>query len=112
MTFVLGVLLAALVVPLVAGLVRRGLPRTRRDPAPLDEVEFGVSQRARRSPRHAVLLHRGLVGSFFMLLVAFAVLPAATALVAVGPSIVPAVFAFVLPSLVVGLHVRARGRET
>ena len=112
MTFVFGVLVLALAAPALARLVRGRLPAARRRPAPVAPVAFGDSPKARRSPRHAVLLHRGLAGTFFGLVVALAILPAATALADTGVAIMPALFAFVVPSLLVGLHVRRRSLDS
>lgn len=69
-------------------------------------VHFGDSPRSRRSPRHAVLLHRGLVGAFFMALLALCLIPAVAALPALGVRAIPVAFAFVLPTLLVTLQTR------
>lgn len=113
-TIFLGVILVSLlVVPTLAWILRACLP----DRAPvsscraIEPIAFGVSQKARRSPRHAVLLHRGLMGSFFMAIVALALVPAATALGDLGPRMIPAALAFALPTLVVSLHARRRSLD-
>ena len=102
---------AAATVPLFAFAIRSRLSRPARaglDVAPrrLVPVRFGYSPRSRRSPRHAVLLHRGLVGAFFMALLALCLIPAVMALPALGVQAIPAAFAFVLPTLLVTLHTR------
>jgi len=100
---------AALFVPLCAWGFRKGLP-VRRDPARrLEQISFGSSQRGRPSPRHAILLHRGLIGAFFMALVALFLVPAAAALSTLGIAAIPVALAFVLPTLLVTLHARRRG---
>jgi hypothetical protein len=109
--FVTSVVLAAWLVPLLAAALRAGLPEARRRLRALEPVAFGSSQKARRSPRHAVLLHRGLLGSFFMALVALALLPAATRLGTLGLSLIPVALAFALPALLVTLHARRRGQD-
>ncbi|MEM9175718.1 MAG: hypothetical protein AAGC67_10825 [Myxococcota bacterium] len=101
-------LLAA--VPLAAAGLRRALPAERGATVPVDEVEFGVSQKARRSPRHAVLLHRGLLGAFFMALVALALVPAAVALRSLGIGVFQTALWLVLPTLLVVVHAGRGGR--
>ena len=95
-------------VPLLAGVVRRRLPVRPDSTRPLEPVSFGSSQKAHRSPRHAVLLHRGLMGAVFMALVALFLVPAAAALTALGVRVIPAAIAFALPMLLVTLHARRR----
>jgi hypothetical protein len=108
-TLFVGLLVAAaILVPVVASGVRRGLPDRRRGALLLEPVCFGSSQKARRSPRHAVLLHRGLVGSFFMALVALLLVPAAASLSVLGVAAIPTAMAFVIPTLLVTLHARRR----
>lgn len=109
--FVASLLLLPLAVPALASLLRAGLPEARRRPVAVEPVAFGVSQKARRSPRHAVLLYRGLMGSFFTALVALALLPVATRLGEVGLGLIPIALAFALPSLFVSLHARGRSRD-
>ncbi len=108
--FVLIVLAGLVLVPSLSGVVRRGLPLRRRASRRLEAVEFGLSQKSRRSPRHAVLLHRGLMGMFFMALLALTAIPAALALSDLGVRAVSAMLAFVLPTLFVTLHARRRSR--
>jgi len=95
-------------VPLIAGLLRRRLPVRPDSTRALEPVSFGSSQRAHRSPRHAVLLHRGLMGAVFMALVALFLVPAAAALGTLGARVIPAAIAFALPMLLVTLHARRR----
>ncbi len=99
---------AASLVPLLAAGLRRGLPTGRCAPQPLEPVCFGTSQKVRRSPRHAILQHRGLIGTFFMALVALWLLPAVASLRALGGAVIPAALAFVLPTLLVTIHARRR----
>ena len=101
-------LLAA--VPLAAALLRRALPARRIVAQPVDEIVFGVSQKARRSPRHAVLLHRGLLGAFFMSLVALVLVPGGVALRRLGVDVIQAGLWLVLPMLVVVIHAGRGGR--
>lgn len=101
-------LLALALLPACAGLLRRGLLPRRRPVHPLESVSFGSSQKAHRSPRHAVLLHRGLVGSMFTALVALMLIPAAASLTALGGAAVPTAIVFVLPTLLVTLHARRK----
>ena len=109
--FVASLVLLPFVVPVLAKGLRAGLPEARRRPLEIEPVEFGVSQKARRSPRHAVLLYRGLMGSFFTALVAIALLPATTRLGELGLGVIPTAIAFALPSLLVSLHARSRSRD-
>ncbi len=109
--FVASLLLLPFAVPAIARGLRAGLPEARRRPVEIEPVAFGVSQKARRSPRHAVLLYRGLMGSFFTALVALALLPATTRLGELGVGVIPVALAFALPSLLVSLHARSRGRD-
>ncbi len=111
MIWVIAVVATLAALPLLAGLVRRALPRNERVASPVPPIVFGLSPKARPSPRHAVLLHRGLIGAVFFLVLALTVVPAAVALGATGEAVIPAVFAFVLPTLLVGLHVRRRSLD-
>jgi hypothetical protein len=99
---------AAMFVPLLAWSIRRSLPVRRSDIGRLAGLSFGSSQKGRRSPRHAILLHRGLIGAFFMALVALFVVPAAASLSTLGVTAIPTALAFVLPTLLVTLHARRR----
>lgn len=109
--FLLLVLVLFAAVPLAAAGLRRALPRGKALPRPLEEVEFGISQKARRSPRHAVLLHRGLLGAFFMAVVALALVPAAVSLRTLGADVLQTALWLVLPTLLVTLHARRDARE-
>jgi len=106
--FLLMALIGLLFVPLAAMLLRRRLPARPGREAIVEPIVFGGSQKARRSPRHAVLLHRGLMGSLFMALIALSLVPAAAALRELGTALIPAAMAFVLPTLLVTLHARQR----
>lgn len=109
--FLLLLFVATAAVPILAALLRRGLPASRRAGVALEEVAFGNSGRARRSPRHAILLHRALVSSFFVALAALLLLPAALATREVGVALLRTGLFFVLPLLVVTLHGRGRVRS-
>jgi len=95
-------------VPLVAWLVRRRLPSARRVSIPLEPVVFGVSQKALRSPRHAVLPHRPLLMTVLVAVLAMFVLPGIVALRGLGVAGLQVTIALVLPTLVVALHARQR----
>ncbi|MCP4905184.1 MAG: hypothetical protein GY910_09400 [bacterium] len=99
---------AVTLVPCLAATLRRALPVRPRETRPLEPASFGHSQKARRSPRHAILLHRGLVGALFVALAALFLIPAAAALSAIGVAAIPSAMAFVLPTLLVTLHARHR----
>ncbi len=110
--FLLTALALLAAVPLAAAVLRRALPARSRAIVAVDEIEFGTSQKARRSPRHAVLLHRGLLGAFFMAIVALALVPAAVALRDLGVGVVQTALWLVLPTLLVVVHAgRAGGGE-
>lgn len=99
-------------VPALAACLRSALPPRRAwhesgpraKPVRVEEVVFGGSQKARRSPRHAVLLHRALLGAYFMAVAALMLVPAALALRSLGPAVVSAALWLVLPVLLVTLH--------
>lgn len=111
--FILAVLIGLLVAPLAAMTLRLRLPvRAHREaPAAREPINFGGSQKARRSPRHAVLLHRGLMGAVFMALVALTLVPAAVSLRTLGTRVIPIALAFALPTLLVTLHARRRSLD-
>lgn len=105
----IGVLISGIVgIPLLAALIRRVLPDRRGGARVLEPASFGDSQKSRRSPRHAVLLHRGLVGALFMALLALLLVPAVASLSDLGPAAIPAAIAFALPTLLVTIHARRR----
>ena len=111
MLFLMAVLAGLFFVPALAALVRSQIP-VRPGASPVVEaIIFGTSQKARRSPRHAVLLHRGLIGSFFMALVALSVVPVAASLSALGAAAIPVALAIALPTLLVTLHARRRSSD-
>jgi hypothetical protein len=100
--------------PALAGALRRALPRragSRHGESPLASLESGIAPQSRRSPRHAVRRHRGLVGSFFLALIALFLLIVLGALGELGLSVIPATVAFVLPTLLVILHARRRSER-
>ena len=104
-----GLLIAGVVgLPLLASVIRRLVPDRRMAARAVEPISFGDSQKSSRSPRHAVLLHRGLVGAFFMALLALLLIPAVASLMDLGPAAIPAAIAFVLPTLLVTIHARRR----
>lgn len=110
--FVLLIGIAVLGVPMAAALVRRGLPARARAKAKVDPMHFGSSQKVRRSPRHAVLLHRSLIVTLFIALVVFLLIPGVLAIRDLGVSAIQVGLALVLPTLLVTLHARRRGQGT
>ena len=115
--------LVAVGLPLLARALRHGLPKERfsgpegEDPAienagarpiALEPVAFGTSQRARRSPRHAVLQHRTLMAGIFSTLLALFAMPGIAALRELGVSGLQLLMGFVIPTLLVVLHARRR----
>ena len=106
------VLLAAAAVPWAAAGLRRGLPGARREPIPLEPVAFGDSPFARRSPRHAVRLHRTVVTSGFVAVLSLVVLTGIAALRTLGAPGLQVAVALVLPVLLVALHARQRSRAS
>jgi len=111
MLFLIAVLAGLFFIPALAALVRSQVP-VRPGASPIvGAITFGTSQKARRSPRHAVLLHRGLMGSFFTALVALSVVPAAASLSSLGAAAIPSALAFALPTLLVTLHARRRSSD-
>jgi MFS family permease len=110
--FVLLIGIAVLGVPLGAALVRRFLPARERRRAPLAPMSFGSSQKVKRSPRHAVLLHRSLIVSLFIALVVFFLVPGVLAIRMLGVSAIQVGLTLALPTLLVTLHARRRGQGT
>lgn len=108
LVFVLLLVVSVGALPLVALGLRRLLPRTRRDPRPIEAVRFGVSQQTRRSPRHAILLHRSLLATAFIVLIGIFLVPCIVALRALGVEGLQVAIALVLPTLLVTLHARRR----
>lgn len=110
--FVLLVGITVIGVPIVAARIRRGLPARARVPRTVTPMNFGSSQKVRRSPRHAVLLHRSLIVTLFLTLVVFLLVPGVLAIRALGVSGIQVGLALVLPTLLVTLHARRRGQGT
>ena len=106
--FVCALLLGLAAVPSFAWLLRHALPRASRARIDVEPVHFGVSERARRSPRHAVLLHRALLTTAFLVPIALVLVPSIVALRALGPRGLQSAIALVLPVLLVTLHARRR----
>lgn len=111
MLFLMAVLAGLFFVPALAALVRSQVPVRPGASLVVEAITFGTSQKARRSPRHAVLSHRGLLGSFFMALVALSIIPAAASLSSLGVATIPAALAIALPTLLVTLHGRRRSSD-
>jgi hypothetical protein len=80
LAFVVLLLASVAAVPLAARGIRHFLPASRRPPIPVEPVRFGSSQMTRRSPRHAVLLHRSLLTTAFIVLIALFLIPCAAVL--------------------------------
>ena len=110
--FVLLIGIAVLGVPLAAALIRRGLPARARAKVAVAPMSFGSSQQVRRSPRHAVLLHRSLIVTLFIALVVFLLIPGVLAIRALGVSAIQTGLALVLPTLLVTLHARRQEQGT
>lgn len=109
-TFVFLIGVAVLGVPLLAALVRRGLPARLRARPPSPPMTFGRSQKVSRSPRHAVLLHRSLIVCLFIALCVFLLVPGVLSIRVLGVSTIRVGLALVLPTLLVTLHARRRGQ--
>jgi hypothetical protein len=95
--------------PLLARLIGRALPEPHRARRILPPVSFGDSQKTRRSPRHAVLLHRVLLATLVTCVLALLLIPGVTALTHIGVAGLQVALALVLPGLFVMLHARRRG---
>jgi len=108
LVFVLLLLAGVGAIPLAAGLLRLWLPSGRREPQPVEPVRFGASQRTQRSPRHAILLHRSLLTTAFIVLIAILLVPCLVALRALGVEGLQVAIALALPTLLVTLHARRR----
>ena len=106
--FVVLVVVSAAAIPFVAWLLQRRLPLARRVPIPLEAVVFGISEQARRSPRHAVLQHRTLLTTAFIAVLAIFLLPGIAALRGLGVPGLQVAIGLVLPTLLIALHARQR----
>jgi len=100
--------LALVAIPVVAGLVRRGLPAEARRRLDVEPIAFGHSPRAQRSPRQPVRMHRTLLATAFLALPALLLLLGVGALRREGIGALEGALALVLPSLLVTLHARRR----
>ena len=74
----------------------------------LEPVTFGDSQKVRRSPRHAVRLHRTLVTTVLVCALAILILPGVLVLRTLGISGLQVAIGLVLPTFVVALYSRRR----
>ena len=123
LVFTTGILSIVLLLPTAARFLRRGLPpnaiaaaadddpsvRARRDGSVvLEPVTFGLSLRARRSPRHAVQQYRTLLAGIFSTLLAGVAWPGLLALRSLGAPALQVAMAFAFPTLLVVLHARRR----
>lgn len=106
--FIALVAVGAIAIPVLAWALRRRLPLAQRVPIPLEAVVFGTSQKARRSPRHAVLQHRLLMATAFVAVLALFALPGMLALHRLGVRGLQGTIALVVPTLLVALHARQR----
>jgi len=96
----------------LARFARRLLPPDRRARIPLEPLAFGISPRVRRSPRHAVALHRPLITSVFVLALGLLLIPFAAAIRSVGVEGLLVAILFAGPALLVALHAKTRGRDS
>lgn len=108
LVFVALVVASTAAIPLGAWVLRRRLPPAQRDSIPLDPVVFGVSQKIRRSPRHAVLQHRTLMMTASIAVLTLFLLPGILAIRELGVSGLQVAISLVLPTLLVALHARQR----
>ncbi len=100
--------LATAALPGLAALLRRRLPARPGTRVALEPVTFGDSQKLRRSPRHAVRLHRTLVTSVLVCALAILILPGILVLRTLGISGLQVAIGLVLPTFVVALYSRRR----
>jgi hypothetical protein len=100
--------LALIAIPVVAWLVRRGLPAEARRRVVVEPIAFGHSPLAQRSPRQPVRMHRTLLATAFLALPALVLLLGVGSLRRAGIDAVEGALALVLPSLLVTLHARRR----
>jgi hypothetical protein len=108
LVFVVLFLLGASFPTLLARLLRLRLPAERRRTSELSPQSFGGSERTRRSPRHAVGLHRSLLTSGFAISLGLVLVPFVAAAPRLGVAGLTLAFAFVSPALLVALHARRR----
>ncbi|MBW2423918.1 MAG: hypothetical protein JRG86_06705 [Deltaproteobacteria bacterium] len=106
--FVVLFLIGASLPTLLARLLRLRLPAEQRGPCELAPQAFGSSERTRRSPRHAVGLHRSLLTSGFAICLGLVLISFVAAAPRLGVSGLALAFAFVSPALLVALHARRR----
>jgi hypothetical protein len=111
--FVTLVLASASAIPLAAWFVRRRLTSSRGASSQgqkiaLETVRFGTSQKARRSPRHAVAQHRVLMTSVLVAVLVMFVLPGVVSLPILGVQGLQVGLALVVPTLLIVLHARQR----
>jgi NADH:ubiquinone oxidoreductase subunit 3 (subunit A) len=108
LVFVALVVASAAAIPLGAWVLGRRLPPAKRASISLEPVVFGISQKSRRSPRHAVLLHRTLMTMAFVAVLTLFLLPGIVAIRELGVSGLQVAIGLVLPTLLVALHARQR----
>ena len=78
------------------------------DSIPLEPVRFGISQETRRSPRHAVLLHRTLLTTALIAVLGCFLLPGIVAIRGLGVSGLQVTIGLVLPTRLGAFHARQR----
>lgn len=106
--FVALLALALVAIPVAAGLVRLGLPRSARLLRSVEPIAFSHSPHAQRSPRQPVRLHRTLLATALLALPALLLLLGVGVIRGEGVAAVRSALALVLPALVVTLHARRR----
>jgi hypothetical protein len=108
LVFLALVVTSASAIPLLAWILRRRLPIAQRDRVAIEGVIFGTSQKARQSPRHAVLQHRTILATAFIATLALLLVPGIAALRGLGSSGLQVAIGLVVPTLLVALHARQR----
>jgi hypothetical protein len=96
----------------IAAWLRRGLPPEERSPARLERLAFGESPRVRRSPRHAVELHRVLLASGFLIALGLVLMVFMAGLRRLDVGALLVAILFVLPTGLVVLHARRRSSRS
>jgi hypothetical protein len=102
------VLLAAGLLPAAAAMLRACLPQRPADRSTLPPLRLGFSEKARRSPRHAVSAHRSFLTAMFTASIGLLLLAFMPALPLLGQAGVGVAIGVVLPTLLVVWHGRRR----
>lgn len=108
LAFVVLVMVGASIVPLMANLLRRGLPDRGKLRRRVPALRLGQSPKTRRSPRHAVAAHRTFLTGTTMTGISLVLIPFVGALSDLDVSGLLVAFAFAAPSLIVAMHSRRR----